>query len=295
MSWHAPTQKWIMALYLEKDEYVLFGSRDLKSWERLSSLHVPDSMECPDLFELPVDGNPAQKKWAFWGAIGNHLIGSFDGHTFRPESEVLRGDYGNSFYAAQTWNDIPAQDGRRIQIGWLRNGNYPGMPFTQQMNFPTELSLRTTPEGIRLYRTPVRELQKLRLEPKKWSDVTLKPGDNLFGNIAGDLFEIHAEVEPRDAVAFGLKIRGESVQFDATRKTIACLGRSAPLALENGRIKLQVLVDRTSLEVFGNDGRVVLSSCFLPPDDDRSLAIFAEGSPVRVVSAEIYPLRSIWP
>ena len=293
--WHAPSKKWIMALFLDKNDYALFASPDLKNWEHLCDLNLPGVSECPDIYELPVDGNADNTKWVFWGANGRHMIGTFDGRTFRKESDLLPAEYGNSFYAAQTWSDIPVRDGRTIQIAWMRGGQYPGMPFTQQMNFPTEVTLRTTPEGIRMYRIPVREIQKLHLTGHRWGNEVLRPGSNPFAGLSGDLFDIRAEVEPHDAATFGLKIRGELVQCNVAGKTISCLGRSAPLAPENGRIKLQVLVDRTSLEVFGNDGRVVLTSCFLPPEENKDLEIYTEGGDVNIVSAEVYPLRSIWP
>jgi len=293
--WHAPTNKWVMCLYLDKNDYAIFGSPDLKQWERLCDVNLPGVIECPDLFELSVDGDPANKKWVFWGASGGHVIGTFDGRTYRKESDVQTGDYGNSFYAAQSWNDIPAADGRRIQIAWLRNGQYPEMPFTQQMNFPTELTLRTTEDGIRLHRTPVRELQEIRLPGRKWSNTTLKPGDNFFSGILSAVYEIRAEIEPLKSAAFGIRIRGESVHFDAAARTITCLGHSAPLSPAKGRISLDILVDRTSLEVFCNGGRVVLSSCFLPQDDDKTLTIYSEGGAIHVISAEFCPLRSIWP
>ncbi|MDQ2842518.1 MAG: GH32 C-terminal domain-containing protein [Acidobacteriota bacterium] len=294
--WHAPMKKWVMALYLDGNEYALFGSADLKNWQRLSSVPFPGTSECPDLFELAVDGDPSRKKWVFWGASGNHMIGTFDGATFHPESGVLTGDYGDSFYAAQSWSDIDPADGRRIQIGWLRRGDYPGMPFTQQMNFPTELTLRTTPEGIRLYRTPVRELSKLRMPGHKWSNVDLNPGMDLFNGIEGDLLEIKATVEvgKGNSSGFSLSVRGASIDFDAAQKTISLFAHSAPLAPENGRVSLTVLADRTSLEVFCNGGRVVLSSCFLPADNDRKLKFHARGGPAGILAAEVNPLRSIW-
>ncbi len=292
--WHAPTNKWVMCLYLDKNDYAIFGSPDLKKWERLCDVNLPGVIECPDLFELAVDGNQANKKWVFWGASGGHVIGTFDGRTYRKETDVQTGDYGNSFYAAQSWNDIPAPDGRRIQIAWLRNGEYPEMPFTQQMNFPTELTLRTTQDGIRLYRTPVRELQQLRLPGRKWSNTILRPGENLFAGVLSDAYEIRAEIEPLNSAALDVKIRSESVHFDATAQKITFLGRSAPLAPEKGRISLHILVDRTSVEVFCSGGRVVLSSCFLAPDHDKTLGLYGEGSAINIVSAEFNPLRSIW-
>jgi sucrose-6-phosphate hydrolase SacC (GH32 family) len=109
------------------------------------------------------------------------------------------------------------------------------------------------------------------------------------------LFDIAAEFEVEQALAFGIRARGESVRYDVAAKKLTALGRSAPLVPENGRIKLRVLVDRTSIEVFGNDGRVVLTSCFLPTDDNKDVTMFAEGGRARLVAAAIHPLQSIWP
>ena len=292
--WHAPTKKWIMALFLDGNDYALFASPDLKQWDRLCVVNLPGVSECPDLFPLSVVGNPAITKWVFWGANGNYLIGSFDGRTFRRESELLRADHGANFYAAQTWSDIPPEDGRRIQIAWMAGGTYPGMPFTQQLSFPTEVTLRNTPEGLRLVRVPVREIARLHQPAHTWANVVLKPGDNLFSGLTGELFDIRAEVELGNAQSVGLRVRGEAVHYNVATKTLSCLGRSAPLRPENGRIKLQILVDRTSLEVFGNDGNAVMTSCFLPSDANKGLEIEAKGANVKIVSAAVYPLKSIW-
>lgn len=292
--WHEPTKKWIMALYLDGNDYALFASPDLKAWQKLCVVNLPGVSECPDLFPLAVAGEPSTVKWIFWGASGNYLIGSFDGRTFKSESDLLRADFGANFYAAQTWSDIPAADGRRIQIAWMAGGNYPGMPFTQQLSFPTEVTLRTTPEGLRMHRVPVREIDKLHQHASQWSDAIIKPGDNLFSSLKGELFDIRADIEPGSAQSVAIQVRGEPVRYDVASGTLSCLGRSAPLKLQNGHVRLQILADRTSLEVFGNDGAAVLSSCFLPSDENKSLVLESLGAEAKVVSATVYPLDSIW-
>jgi levanase/fructan beta-fructosidase len=293
--WHQPTGRWIMALFLDGNDYGLFASPDLKAWKQLAKLTLSGVSECPDLFPLAVDGKPAHVKWVFWGANGVHVIGSFDGRTFRKESEPRPADFGGNFYAAQTWSDIPRADGRRIQIAWMAGGKYPGMPFDQQMNFPTDVTLRSTPEGIRMYRFPVREIEKIWLPGTAWANRHIKPGESRALGVSGELFDMAAEFEVQQAHAFGIRVRGESVRYDVGGKRLTVLGRSAPLSPENGRIKLRILVDRTSIEVFGNDGRVVLTSCFLPTDDNKDVSMFAEGGRARLVAAEIHPLQSIWP
>ncbi|MHA1331668.1 MAG: hypothetical protein ACTSR2_11375 [Candidatus Hodarchaeales archaeon] len=155
------------------NDYALFASPNLKQWTRLCDIQLPGSSECPDIFELSVDGDKEKTKWVFWGANGNYIMGTFDSRIFRRESDVLQSDGGANFYAAQTWSDIPASDGRRLQIAWMRGGKYPGMPFNQQMSFPCQLTLQTTPEGIRLYRQPIKEIENIYQKEYSWNNQIL--------------------------------------------------------------------------------------------------------------------------
>lgn len=292
--WYSPGKHWVMALYLDGTDYALFTSPDLKEWTRTCTISFPGCGECPDLFELPVDGDSNNRKWVFVGGSGNYLIGTFDGKTFTKESGPLQGDYGANYYATQTYNSIPAKDGRRIQITWMTGGNYPDMPFNQQMNFPCELTLRAFSEGIRLCRVPVREIKSLYTKGHTWAGKTLKPGDNLLGGITGELFDIQAQIEVGGAGEFGIKARGEAVSYSVKDKKLSCLGRTADLEPIAGRITIRILVDRASIEVYGNGGKVVMTSCFLPDEKNKSLEIYTSGGPVKVVSLKVYPLRSAW-
>ncbi len=289
--WHAPSAQWVMALYLVDNDYALFGSPDLKTWRKLCDVHIGDATECPDFFELPVDDDPANTRWVFWGANGNYVLGSFDGETFTPETEVLCYAQGGNSYAAQTWSDTP--DGRRIQIAWLRV-NLPGMPFNQMMAFPCELTLRTTPEGVRLCSWPVREIETLYRQAHRWQDVTLTPGENVLSGIMGNLFDIHADIEPGEATAISLTIRGIPVRYDVSAATLACEGRAVSLPLVDGRLRLRFLVDRASLEIFSADGLVALPVGVIPPDDDLTLCLCVKGGPAMARSLAIRELHSVW-
>ena len=233
---HAATRQWIMALFLDGNDFALYGSPDLKRWRHLCALEVADTGECPDLFELPVDGDPGDTRWVFWGAAGVYRLGSFDGTTFTPETPALRCEMGANGYAAQTWSDVPTEDGRRIQISWMRNGHFPAMPFNGQMSFPVELTLRTTPQGLRLCRQPVKELELLHRRTLRWQEHRLSPGPNrhdlyhvhgpgwqsriateyrnLAPDTAWDLFHVEAVIDPAGAAAFGIIIRGHDLRCD---------------------------------------------------------------------------------
>ena len=298
--WYAPTKKWILALFLDdpKDPnlYTLLSSPDLKNWQRLQDLRIPGTIECPDLFPLPVDGDRARIKWVLTGALyGKYVIGDFDGKQYTTEAGPLTADYGANYQAVQTYSDIPQEDGRRIQIAWMSGGQFPRMPFNQQMSVPCELTLRTCPEGLRLCRYPVKEIEGLRAKTHQWQGTPLKPGENLLSGLSGDLFDIDAEINLGSATEVGFVLRGATVAYDVAAKKLTALGRSATLQPIDGKIRLRMLLDRASLEVFGNLGQVSLTSCFLPPQDNLKLEIHAKGGPAEVVSLAAYELRSVWP
>jgi sucrose-6-phosphate hydrolase SacC (GH32 family) len=168
------------------------------------------------------------------------------------------------------------------------------MPFNQMMNFPVELTLRTTDEGIRMFAEPVKEIALLHAKKHAWHDTTVEPGGkNLLEGVTGDLFHIKVECTPGGAQRFGLNIRGVPIVCDVAKQEL--IGKNAaPLKPIDGRVRLEMLVDRTSIEVFGNDGRVYMPLGVIPADDNRTLEVFAEGGPVKVNALEVVELRSAW-
>jgi sucrose-6-phosphate hydrolase SacC (GH32 family) len=348
--WHAPTNKWVMIIYHRVGNQ-LYGSPDLKTWKLLSEFTgLPH--ECPDMYELPVDGNPADTRWVTEGGNGDFFIGRFDGTTFTPESEKLTCDYGSHYYASQTFSDVPAcgmgvlpvsgtgilpvsecstgilpvsspfpavssvgqkqqqqqqrhgqdahathgQDARatrRIQIAWMA-GHYPNMPFNGQMSFPRELTLVTTPQGIRMVRRPVREIETIRGREWKFENLTLKPGEDPLAGIEGELLEIQARIEVGSAAKVGLQLRDESIRYSAADHRLRCLAKSAPLEVKGGVLDLRILLDRTTIEIFADGGLVTMASCFLPEPNDRSLELYAKGGEAKIVSLNIWELNSTW-
>jgi len=164
------------------------------------------------------------------------------------------------------------------------------MPFNQQQSFPCKLALRTTADGIRLFRYPVREIESLHTAPFERKDFALKPGDNPLRGISGELFDIGMEVAPGEAAKFGLRLH--ETEIAVTGGKISCLGAKADLSPVNGTIKLRILVDRTSIEVFANDGLVSMTSCFLPKNRTTGLELYARGGLVRVLSLSVTALKA---
>jgi sucrose-6-phosphate hydrolase SacC (GH32 family) len=290
--WYESTKTWIMALYLDRDMFVLMSSKDLKEWKKIQDIVLPDSSECPDFFPLAVDGDSNNVRWVFWGANGRYLLGSFDGQKFRPETEAMASVVGQ-YYAAQTYSDIPSSDGRRIQIAWMAKGKFPDMPFNQQMSFPCELKLRTLDEGIRLCLTPIKEIELLRNHSYDYSGTVVKPGDNILSEISGDLFEIQAAIEPVDNAVIGFMIRGVEMTYNSREEVLKCGNKDTKVGTVKGRIKLHILIDRTSIEVYANDGRASLFWCS-PRFSNDSVEFFTRGGSAKVHKMNVWRLNSIW-
>ena len=293
--WHEPSKKWVMALYLVDNDFAILGSTNLKEWNLLQRFTIPGSSECPDFFSMTVLGKSDETKWVFAPADGNYLIGSFDGTAFTPEQDKQEADWGKNFYACQTYSDAPG--GRRIQIAWMKGGKYPGMPFNQQMSFPCELTLQSFPEGLRICRNPVKEIELLRERTQEWAGLKLQPGDQPSAEISGELFDIRADLafDPENApLDFGFVLRGEPVKYDPAKKEISCLGATAPMDSAEGKVQLQLLLDRTTIEAFGNGGKISMSSCFLPDPKNKSVRIYTNGAPITITKLEVHHLKSTW-
>ena len=152
--WHEASRKWVMVLYVEwqkKHTIHFFNSPDLRNWSLTQIVEgdapgKPYLFECPDFFELPVDGDPTRRKWVLLAANSAYAVGTFDGARFVPEQSNLAGQQGKGFYAPQTFSDIPGAEGRRIQMGWFQTATK-GMTFNQSMTVPLELRLLTTTDG----------------------------------------------------------------------------------------------------------------------------------------------------
>lgn len=285
--WHEPTRRWVMVLY-GNSAYHLFTSTNLLQWAKLPD-SIPDCFECPDLFELPLPGQPAQTKWVLVRGNGKYSVGQFDGAKFTPETGQLPCDYGPNFYATQSWGDIAGQPGRRVLIAWMRGGQYPDMPFNQQMTFPTDLTLRAVGGAWRVFRQPVPEIKLLHRREHVWKNLKLTAGASRPLAAKGGLFRLLAEVDiPADA-SLTFHLRGAAVT--ATARSIAC--RSKPAPVETGVRALEILVDRTSIETFANHGETAVSTCFLPAGD--RLAVTCDTGTVTLRSLRVIELDSIWP
>lgn len=299
---YEPDKKWIMILWGALDNsYHLFSSPNLLNWLPIGD-PIPDMFECPDMFELPVDGNTDNRKWVVVNGNGEYVLGDFDGTRFKAQTKKSRGDFGPNFYATMTWNNMPTNDPRRIQCAWMQvnlpnNACYPDMPFNEQSTFPCELTLRTLPEGIRLCRYPVREIQRLYAGKPVVLSTMIKLGENPLKDITGDLFDISVEFDALKSTSqvVVLNVRGSMIRYDFKHQMLESCGVPAELKQRDGKVQLRILVDRMSVETFGNQGEISITRVMRASNDSPPLLLTPLDGEVCVTSLTVHKLNSIWP
>lgn len=348
VQWHDATRRWIMTVSLSAEHKVRFyGSDNLKAWTLLSEFGPAGATggvwECPDLFELPLPGTN-DKRWVLvvnmnpgsvaGGSGGQYFIGRFDGTQFIADRDSLISprpgrsasesahwfDYGPDYYAAVSWSDVPASDGRRLWLGWMSNweygGDVPTSPWRSAMSIPREVGLSRTAEGIRLVQKPAREMESLRDR-----HFAFKSGDVSEANawlkerhVQGDQLELMVEFAPRSSGTEGVKVlksdteatvigvdrqRGRAF-VDRTQSGNVTFHQKfsgvydAPLAVHDGRVKLHLFVDASSVEVFVNDGERVFTSLVYPSAASRGVEFFGSMTSARITSLNVWTLKSIW-
>ena len=279
---------------------------------------------------LTVSLNPG----AIAGGSGTqYFLGRFDGRRFvsdaahvpaRPDGRSGRAprapigwlDFGADHYAAVSYNGAPG--GRALMIGWMSNWRYAGetppAPWRGAMSTPREVTLHRRGGEVEVRQRPVAALATLRGRPRRWERRALAAGTHAL-DLRGVALDLEATFAAGTAGRVGLEVRrgGDErtvVGYDArTSEVLVDRTRSgeagsrpgfrgerrAPLALEQGRVRLRVLVDATSVEVFAGDGARVISEQVFPAAGSDGVALFATGGDAVLERLEAYPLRSIWP
>ncbi|AYN38612.1 glycoside hydrolase family 32 protein [Streptomyces dangxiongensis] len=289
VQWYAPTKSWLMTVSLSTEHKVRFySSKNLKDWKLLSEFGPSGATggvwECPDLFPLAVDGDEKKIKWVLvvninpggitGGSGAQYFVGDFDGEKFTAE------------------------------------------PWRSAQSIPREMALRTVDGRIRLTGQPVDSLASLREKhPATASGVTVKStSQTLIGPAAkGEALDIEATFSLKDADHFGLKVRtgadGEEtvIGYDTTTQELyvdrtnsgavdfsdAFPGvQRAPLKAKNGKVKLRILVDRSSVEVFGGSGEAVITDQIFPDSASQGVQVFAENGSVKLDRARVWHLDS---
>jgi len=292
--WYAPSNYWVMAVYDEAGGggISFYSSPNLRQWTYHSKIF--GFFECPDLFQLPVDGDTNNMQWLVCDASSGYLLGQFDGATFTPNTAKLPGHSGSAFYASQTFTTMPVGDTRRVRMGWAQIA-LPGMPFNQLMYFPTELKLRTLSAGVRLCSEPVAEVTNLIANEYAWTSLTLPAGYNPLSGIRGTRFNLQTQFAPGKAQRIDFTFQGLTASYNPVTQQITCNGITNPLSPVNGVVQLQILTDRNTIEIFGNQGQLYMPLPASYPATNGLISLTCSGGTAVINSLTVDKLKSAWP
>ena len=265
--WYAPEEKWVMIVSADK-EMRFYASKNLKEWEYLSAWGEgygvqPRQFECPDMVQLPVNGDKSRMKWVmlvnvnpgcyFGGSATQYFVGDFDGTHFicdSPKETVKWLDWGKDHYATVCFSNT---GDRVIGVPWMSNWQYANIVPTRQYRsanaLPRELGLYEQAGELYVSAAPVKEVQGLRRENKEVPAFTIDAEyriESLLNDNEG-AYELELHFTNETAKVMGFKLFNEAEEevniyfdlpegklvMDRTKSGIVDFGRnSTPHTLE---------------------------------------------------------------
>lgn len=303
--WYAPGKHWVMVVYDESrmkemgsgqkraiHGIAFYTSSDLKKWTYQSML--PGFYECPNLFQLPVEGDTSEKKWIIYGGNGKYKVGDFDGKKFTITQDLADYDHGGASYASQMYSDIPSRDGRQIQLTWARIAA-PGMPFNQSMGLPVALRLKKEYNRYILCPSPVNEIKSLYKDSHVYENKLLDENNSSFTPpVKGDVLDVIATFERGDSRQFGLSINGQEITYDNFHRNL----NGVTYPQEGNIFKIEAIADKTILEIFINEGELYFVKPLDTGSGKQEISVFAKGlnggRKTVLKKLEVHTLKSVW-
>jgi fructan beta-fructosidase len=331
--WNEKSKSWSV-VFAVGNHVRFYGSPNLKDWKMTGEFGKTDGThagvwECPDIFPLKINGNT---KWVLLvsinpggpngGSATQYFIGDFDGKTFKNDNksdEVLWLDYGRDNYAGVTWSNAP--NNRRIFLGWMSNWDYaqvvPTEKWRSAMTLPRELSLKQTEKGIRLVQNPVKEAENLRNEPYFGAKNYSLENGFVIGKRESSLVEFDFEIDLSKTTAseFGVELsnskgenyklgyqienqtfysdRTKSGQIDFTNN-FAVKPHFAKRLSNNNLLKLHLIFDKASVEMFADGGEVAMTDICFPTEDFTKFKFISNGGKTKFSKLTAWNLNSIW-
>ncbi len=328
--WYAPKRKWVMAVVLPHEHIVQFyGSPNLIKWEHLSDFgpagDINDIWECPSLLQVPVVGIgfKGKKKWVLFNSqqtTMQYFVGEFDGTKFtseNPSSNIYRPDYGPDYYAGITYNNLPPKY-PPILLGWANNWKYandiPTAPWKSMMALPRQLSLQKMNDAWILFQQPVSAIYGLRSQiwqAAAWQVenekplqvqsqqcemmVEWEPAANSTSGILAFVGGDHKLVIGYDAKEQKLFMDRKDAGDHSFNKNFEELSRyETKLALPNKKLKLNIFIDHSVVEVFANDGEAVMTMQVFSEETDNAIKLFSENGSNLFKTVKVWEMRAAW-
>jgi fructan beta-fructosidase len=333
VSWSEEFQKWFMIIAVV-DHTEIYSSDNLLSWKKETEFGQKlgahgGVWECPDLFPMK-ETSSGKNKWVMLVSINpgapnggsgtQYFVGDFDGHNFvTSQKETKWIDYGKDNYAGVTWSDIPKADGRRLFLGWMNNWQYardiPTGNWRGAGTLPRSLELVAENGGYYIASHPVVELEKLTSNIENIATIETS-GLSIIKNDLKLPIELNLnfDIAKSNATSFGLVLSNSKkeqvkIGYDTTKKTFFidnsqngwqspnkdfAIISYAPHTLKNEKVNLRLFIDRSSIELFAENDRVVFTNQVFPSENFTKLEAFSENGIVILNNINLKSLKGIW-
>ena len=259
----------------------------------------------------------------FGGSATQYFIGDFDGTTFTPDRDASGNvptkwmDYGKDHYATVSFSNAP--DNRRTVIGWMSNWQYaaevPTMQFRSANTLPREVGLFKGNDG-QIYASSAPSPELLSLRGKAVTDVkSIKAGAKArnynLPSVNDGACEIVMDIEPGrtsdvtltlsnhkgEKVVMTYNPAEETMSFDRRESGVTDFSQDFPAVTvsptfgKDSRLSLRIFIDRSSIEVFGNDGRFVMTNLVFPTTPYTTLSLSAANGKAKINNLKIYTIK----
>jgi fructan beta-fructosidase len=329
--WHNETGKWIMTLAC-RNHVRFYSSPNMKTWVLESEFGKEYGShggvwECPELIQLPVN-NTDTKKWTLLvslnpgglhgGSGTQYFVGDFNGNEFVPETPkdtIQWLEYGADNYAGVTWSNHLDENNKPAFMGWMSNWQYATLTPTKRwrsaMTLPRYLSLIQNGSSYSIQLEPL-NINKLKSTPiLQTKELTVEKTYDLVINELGGVYNIDFTLQDLsktvtltfsnstgDSTILIIDKPDNRIIFDRTKSGITAFKNEfgavhvSPFYLNNQSYKFQIIVDKSSIEIFINDGAWVATEQIFPSGGIADVSI--AGNSIKISDIAIHNLKSIW-
>jgi fructan beta-fructosidase len=325
-------QQWVMAVSLPKEHVIEFySSPNLKEWTKVSDFgptgNVSGDWECPDLLQVPAANDSQHEIWALkvglnrgtpqGGSGEQYFLGNFDGKSFVQSNEPGSSgwtNYGKDDYCAISFNNLP-EGAPPVLVGWMNNWQYaskvPTSPWRGQMSIPRQLFVLHDHQKLSLQQKPLvqplrthdgaipvhlntsqsGQLESIRANAPYELDLTFFQGD-------GKKTAIRIYSDTVHWVEIGFDAQEANFYMDRSHSSLTVAPTfptktAAPLV--TGRpYNLTLIVDRSSIEAFAQDGTIAMTDLIFPLSKGSHIEFFSDATHSAHASGQLWKLESIW-
>lgn len=296
---YQPKNIWVMVSYnSEKSAIEIYNSNDKIKWTFKSSFaHL---FGYPALYQLNVDQKPDQKQWVLLSNEATYLVGDFDGETFTPKSDLQKFDYGKNLGGSVF---LPADDQNSLIVYTeMKHGSNKELSFSGMLTFPSTLSLHKNQDGFLLYKQPVKEIESLFHKTLTWEKTKVYPGikKNVLSRLRGDCYFIEGVIDISTSNIFGFGVRGtrtelgSEISYVVEKKVFSALGTGLNYEPVDDKIEFKIIIDRSSIEVYLEEGKYAISSTFFPKPEGKFYELMTRGGEIIIDKMLVHELNSIW-